>query len=84
MDAARLEPERIDACAFMAQTSAGPVSMCAHNAERDAELLKPVPMRIGFWNPLTGALEARPSAPLAVRHSRRTARGRARERYQSI
>jgi hypothetical protein len=54
--------------------------MCAHNAARDAELLKPLATPIGFWNPLTGTLEARPPGPLAVQHSRRTARGRVRER----
>jgi len=60
-------------------TSEGPVSMCRHNAVRDAELLKPLPMSIGFWNPLTGALEPRPPR-LLVQHSAKTAKGRVRER----
>jgi len=81
MDAAHLEEERIRACVFAVATSTGPVSMCQLNAVRDAELLKAVPMPIGFWNPLTGALEARPPAKLVVRHSRRTARGRVRAHH---
>ena len=80
MDARQLEQERIDACVFTVATSDGPISMCRYNAERDAELLKPLPMRIGFWNPLTGALDERLPARLVVRHSTKTAKGRVRER----
>jgi uncharacterized radical SAM superfamily Fe-S cluster-containing enzyme len=46
MDAAALEQERIEACVFMAMTRDGPVSMCLHNARRDAFL---------SWQPLRGA-----------------------------
>lgn len=42
MDADNLDQERIDACSFMIMTAEGPVSMCAHNANRDAYILKPV------------------------------------------
>jgi hypothetical protein len=80
MDAGHLEQERIAACVFTVATSEGPVSMCRHNAVRDAELLKPLPMRIGFWNPLTGVLEERPPPRLIVEHSAKTAKGRVRER----
>src|SRR5262249_23029794 len=31
MDACRLERDRVDACAFMAMTQRGPISMCLHN-----------------------------------------------------
>ena len=79
MDAGQLEPERVDACMFAVATSEGPVSMCRHNAVRDAELLKPLPTRIGFWNPLTGALNERPPLRLVVRHSAKTAKGRIRQ-----
>lgn len=86
MDAYNLEPQRIDACVFVAQTSEGPVSMCLHNARRDRELLKPLPAqrgaRIGFWNPLTGEIGERPPERLAVRHSRKTARGRAKLTFE--
>lgn len=88
MDACELEQERLDACVFAAATSEGPVSMCLHNARRDSELLKPLAVprgaRIGFWNPLTGAIEDRPPLRLAVQLSRKTARGRARARLCSF
>ncbi|AJY27213.1 radical SAM superfamily protein (plasmid) [Burkholderia thailandensis 34] len=58
MDAARLEEDRIRACAFKVATSEGPVSMCLHNARRDAFVLKPIRIyRAGlpvYWNPATG------------------------------
>ena len=60
MDACRLEKDRIDACVFMAATADGPVSMCLHNAKRDAFILRPVRLQNGngtrFWHPLTGGL----------------------------
>jgi len=58
MNACGLEKERIEACAFMAATHAGPISMCLHNAKRDEFIL--APLRLGaaagnhLWNPLTG------------------------------
>jgi len=42
MDAAALDPERVEACSFMVMTEAGPVSMCEHNARRDEFILAPV------------------------------------------
>lgn len=60
MDACRLEKDRVDACAFMVATADGPVSMCLHNAKRDAFILRPVRLQNGngmrFWHPLTGGL----------------------------
>jgi hypothetical protein len=60
MDACRLEKDRIDACVFAAATASGPISMCLHNAKRDAFILAPLRMgdAIGnrVWNPLTGKL----------------------------
>ncbi|MBS0420963.1 MAG: radical SAM protein [Proteobacteria bacterium] len=60
MDACHLDPERIRACVFMAATADGPVSMCLHNAHRDASILRPVRLRKAdgdwFWNPLSGRL----------------------------
>ena len=58
MDACRLERDRVDACAFMAMTGRGPISMCLHNAKRDAFILALVrlsgPEGDCFWTPLSG------------------------------
>jgi 7,8-dihydro-6-hydroxymethylpterin dimethyltransferase len=57
MDACGLEKERIAACAFMAMTQHGPISMCLHNAKRDAFIFEPIPL-LGangrFWDPASG------------------------------
>jgi uncharacterized Fe-S cluster-containing radical SAM superfamily protein len=52
MDACELDPERIEACVFMAITQDGPLSMCAFNAQRDAYLLRPLQTASGPWQPL--------------------------------
>ena len=68
MDACRLERDRVDACAFMAMTGRGPISMCLHNAKRDAFILAPI--RLGtsdgkrFWDPLSGQVTEKPFASL--------------------
>jgi 7,8-dihydro-6-hydroxymethylpterin dimethyltransferase len=59
MDACDLDPERIDACVFMAATAEGPMSMCAYNAERERILLKPIVLSSGeTWQPLAVAPDA--------------------------
>lgn len=66
MDACSLQADRIDACVFTAATTGGPVSMCLHNAGRDAFILEEVPVLRGdglrFWDPLTGEVSDRPQA----------------------
>ena len=42
MDANELNKERVHACSFMVMTAQGPVSMCEHNANRDAFILQPL------------------------------------------
>jgi 7,8-dihydro-6-hydroxymethylpterin dimethyltransferase len=58
MDACGLEKERIAACTFMAMTRHGPISMCLHNAKRDAFIFEPIPL-LGangrFWDPASGS-----------------------------
>jgi 7,8-dihydro-6-hydroxymethylpterin dimethyltransferase len=56
MDACDLDPERVDACVFMAATAEGPMSMCAYNAQRERILLKPIVLSNGeTWQPLAVA-----------------------------
>ena len=72
MDACRLEPQRIDACAFMAMTKDGPISMCLHNAKRDAFILAPLRLPGSVdnrcWDPLSGSTTDTPTAPNLVGH----------------
>jgi pyruvate-formate lyase-activating enzyme len=61
MDASALDPERLQACSFMVMTARGPVSMCAHNADRDAYILGEETLETAGggksrWSPLTGEL----------------------------
>lgn len=83
MDACDLDPTRLKACVFMAATQDGPVSMCLHNARRDAEILRPVelgkPDGKWFWDPISGELSrqlptVRPPKPgsVGLRRNRRT------------
>jgi molybdenum cofactor biosynthesis enzyme MoaA len=71
MDACRLEPDRVNACSFMAMTQRGPISMCLHNAKRDAFILAPVtlsgPNGERVWNPVSGDASENPAGtrPLA-------------------
>ena len=68
MDACELDPERIDACVFMAATVDGPMSMCAYNAERDRYLLKPIERADGsLWQPLAAAADANGEVRLPVK-----------------
>lgn len=57
MDAASLDRGRCESCIFMVATRDGPMSMCVHNAKRDTELLKPIRMEKGWWDPLTGTIK---------------------------
>ncbi len=68
MDACELDPERIDACVFMAATVDGPMSMCAYNAERDRFLLKPIERADGsLWRPLAAAADRNGEVRLPVK-----------------
>lgn len=86
MDACHLEADRVDACVFMAATQEGPLSMCLYNAKRDHYLLKPVALErshpLHFWHPLTGKIDDQRSADPVVALTRKTARGRAKQRLE--
>lgn len=84
MDASALDRERCDACSFMVMTPGGPMSMCVHNAKRDDYLLVPAKVQNGnrvlFFDPVTGLLQDQIPRKLAVRITRKNARGQAKYR----
>ena len=70
MDAKQLEQDRCASCVFMVATERGPVSMCVHNARRDAELFAPVRMDTKdgpqWWSAKTGRVGPTPEFGLPV------------------
>ena len=82
MDASALECERVPACSFMVMTAEGPLSMCVHNAKRDAFLLRPLAIKHAgeqlWWDPVSGRSSEQPPTARAPQLSRKNARGRAR------
>ena len=86
MNACELEKDRVDACSFMVATPEGPLSMCLHNAKRDAYLLRPIALtsgeRVLFWDPVSGRIGHRPRVQ-PVRLNRKNARGLARGRLEA-
>ncbi len=83
MDGCRLEPERIDACIFMAMTKDGPISMCLHNAKRDTFILAPLqlpgPTDNRDWDPLSGRTTNTLTAPRLVEHKIKNVKKAARK-----
>ena len=83
MDSSQLDRERCDACSFMVMTPDGPLSMCVHNAKRDAYLLVAAKVqkdnKIRYFNPVTGQFEANMPSRITVNLTRKTARGRAKQ-----
>lgn len=79
MDACALDQNRVEACTFVALTVDGPISMCLHNAHRDAAILKPLKISGAageeFWNPLSGKVEPSGGVPTTVSHSPKMAKG---------
>ena len=80
MDAANLDPERLDACAFMVATADGPIPMCRHNAERDQHILKPFASSkgYGYWNPVTGRIDVAPAELAHIHLKPKSLKGRDR------
>ncbi len=88
MDACQLEHDRIESCIFMTITSDGPISMCMHNAKRDAFILQPVKFyrqgELRNWNPLKGETdETTLQIPEPAEYPRMLKRGRTRQSYRS-
>ena len=65
MDAKKLDRERCESCVFMVATENGPLSMCVHNAERDAHIFAPskieTPQGPRWWDAENGFADALPS-----------------------
>ncbi len=82
MDAARLDRGRCESCVFMVATAAGPVSMCAHNAYRDALVFRPVETATAqgrrWWHAATGQFADAPSDTAPGPVPRKRLKGRAR------
>ena len=87
MDSTQLEKARCEACSFMVMTPQGPISMCVHNAKRDQYLLVPAEVKrhnkIMFFNPATGLFEDRAPPKIEVALTRKTARGRSKEKIDA-
>ncbi|MEO1020216.1 MAG: radical SAM protein [Pseudomonadota bacterium] len=75
MDAGKLERARCEACVFYVMTHDGPISMCVHNAKRDAFITQPVTLPENEnWYPL-GA----PEVPDPTNHPLKRLKGRTRQ-----
>ena len=84
MDACQLQRDRIESCIFMTITSDGPISMCMHNAKRDAFSLQPMKFyrqgELRHWNPLNGDTDrATLPIPEPAEYPRKLKRGRTRQ-----
>ncbi|MFW5680974.1 MAG: radical SAM protein [Pseudomonadota bacterium] len=67
MDADRLDRGRCESCVFMVATRDGPISMCLHNARRDAHVFAASRLGTGsavrWWDPVRGrAYRSEPAA----------------------
>ncbi|MGF1447210.1 MAG: radical SAM protein [Pikeienuella sp.] len=64
MDADDLDRDRCAACVFMVATEDGPLSMCVHNAARDAHIFAPARLagQAGWWSAATGEVTDIPVA----------------------
>ena len=83
MDACDLDPERIDACVFMAATVDGHMSMCAYNAERDRFLLKPIERAdSSVWQPLAAAADRNGEVRLPVKWLKGKSRASANQAHK--
>jgi len=82
MDAEELIAERCASCVFMVMTADGPMSMCAHNAERDMRLFSPASIHTGdsqrWWSAATGKFTDRPDGQLPDVVSIKRMKGRQR------
>ena len=81
MDAQCLERDRVAACSFTVMTQEGPISMCLHNAKRDAFILRPSKTADGrWWDPIAGRFtDVMPDRAGRVVLTRHNSKGRAKQ-----
>lgn len=82
-DAQHLEHDRCESCSFTVITPEGPMSMCVHNAKRDAYLLVSAKVvrnaNVLYFNPATGEMMEQEPEKIEVKLTRKNARGRSKE-----
>lgn len=87
MDASQLDRTRCESCSFMVMTPEGPMSMCVHNAKRDAYLLVTAKVqraeKMVYFNPVSGTFEDQIPDKIAVNLTRKNARGKFRVQMAS-
>ena len=87
MDAKKLEKDRCESCVFMVATEKGPVSMCVHNARRDANIFAPVAIDTkegpAWWSARTGRRTAFPSSEIPNEMPFKKLKGHLRERAKA-
>jgi hypothetical protein len=83
MDAEKLERDRCQSCVFMVAAEEGPISMCVHNARRDAHIFAPVRIQTQntrkWWSARTGQVTALPDTNLPDEMPLKRLKGRLRE-----
>lgn len=88
MDATKLDPERCESCVFMVMTAEGPLSMCVHNAERDAHIFAPARIETKegtrWWDAQTGTYHLSPDAAETARAALPFKRMKGRQRAEAL
>ncbi len=83
MDAEKLERDRCASCVFMVATEQGPISMCVHNARRDAHIFAPTPIETQgsrkWWSARTGKVTDLPDTNMPIEMPLKRLKGRLRE-----
>ncbi|MEM1346714.1 MAG: hypothetical protein AAGI34_19320, partial [Pseudomonadota bacterium] len=82
MDASALDRARCESCVFMVATGQGPLSMCVHNARRDAHLFAPERLGDGWWSAATGQVTPEPDPRLPGPQPRKRLKGRQRAKAE--
>ncbi len=83
MDAEKLERDRCESCVLMVASEDGPISMCVHNARRDAHIFAPTRIETQnarkWWSARTGRVTDVPDTNLPDEVPLKRMKGRQRE-----